>query len=163
MTIQRTRYSTLATNILHKKIQKYVETVLIFFTKWYENELSKMSNQERSLISHFLKFIQDSFAFRFRVSRYTDFFFFYIPFIDSPFLSSYACIRLVRNKEPIHATSHDRYTGTRQLPGSFHRNLLQIMQFPTVTDWRLQFPRASYRWERYKYSLCDDIRLNYDP
>lgn len=90
-----------------------------------------MSNQERSLISHFLKFIQDSFDSAYPGIRI---FFFYIPFIDSPFLSSYACIRLVRNKEPIHATSHDRYTGTRQLPGSFHRNLLQIMQFPTVTD-----------------------------
>lgn len=71
--------------------------------------------------------------------RFADFFFFlslYIPFsIDSPFLSSCTRVQVeLRNKEPIHATGHDRYTGTRQLPGSFHRNLLQIMQFPTVTD-----------------------------
>lgn len=51
---------------------------------------------------------------------------------------------------------------------AFHRNSLQIMQLPTVTDWRLQFPRASYRralqifivW-RHSADLRSGVRRNY--
>lgn len=46
--------------------------------------------------------------------------------------------------------------------GAFRRNLLQIMQFPTVTDWRLQFPRATYRQALRMFIVWRHSTVNYD-